>query len=68
MVQSMRTFEVLSARDEANVGKTPKDVVWKRGTAQLYRYRRTAARHSVPLLMVHSLISKPYILDLIPGN
>ncbi len=69
MLQSMRTLEVLSARDEANVGKTPKDVLWKRGTAQLYRYRRTTADvYPVPLLMVHSLVSKPYILDLIPGN
>jgi polyhydroxyalkanoate synthase subunit PhaC len=69
MLQSMRTLEVLSARDEANVGKTPKDVVWRRGTAQLYRYRRTTETvYPVPLLMVHSLVSKPYILDLIPGN
>src|SRR5579871_3940918 len=69
MLQSIRTFEVLTARDEANVGNTPKDVVWRRGTAQLYHYRRTTETvHPVPLLMVHSLISKPYILDLIPGN
>src|SRR5581483_3672675 len=58
MLQSMRTLEVLSARDEANVGKTPKDVVWRRGTAQLYRYRSTTETvYPVPLLMVHSLVS-----------
>jgi len=69
MLQTARAFDVLRDQKPANVGKTPKDVIWKQGTAQLYRYRRTTETvHPVPLLMVHSLISKPYILDLIPGN
>src|SRR5947209_3753251 len=68
-LQSMKTLDVLMARDEARVGQTPKDVIWQRGTAKLYHYRPTTATvYPVPLLMVHSLISKPYILDLIPGN
>jgi polyhydroxyalkanoate synthase len=69
MLQSLRTMAVLSARGDAGVGQTPKDVVWQQGTARLYHYRRTTAPLCpVPLLMVHSLVSKPYILDLIPGN
>ncbi|HLZ68502.1 MAG TPA: alpha/beta fold hydrolase, partial [Dehalococcoidia bacterium] len=69
MLQSMRAFDVLRDQKPANVGKAPKDVLWQQGTAQLYRYRRTTATvQPVPLLMVHSLVSKPYILDLIPGN
>src|SRR5690348_12444800 len=65
MLQTSRTFDVLRDQKPANVGKTPKDVIWKQGTAQLYRYRRTAENvHPIPLLMVHSLVSKPYILDL----
>ena len=68
-LQSMKTMDVLMARDEARVGQTPKDVIWQRGTAKLYRYRATTPSvYPVPLLMVHSLISKPYILDLIKGN
>ena len=69
LAQSARTLDVLASREPAHVGQTPKDVVWERGTAKLYRYRPLAPRiHALPLLMVHSLISKPYILDLIPGN
>jgi polyhydroxyalkanoate synthase len=69
MLQTARTFDVLRDQKPANVGKTPKDVIWKQGTAQLYHYRRTTETvHPVPLLIVHSLVSKPYILDLIPGN
>src|SRR5579885_2541160 len=69
LLQTARTFDVLASREPAHVGRTPKDVIWQQGTAQLYHYRRTTETVSpVPLLMVHSLISKPYILDLIPGN
>jgi poly[(R)-3-hydroxyalkanoate] polymerase subunit PhaC len=51
------------------VGQTPRQIVWKRGPARLYRYRsRAASVHPVPLLLVHSLVSRSYILDLIPGN
>lgn len=53
----------------AAVGRTPKDVVWKRNKARLYRYRaRRATLNPTPLLLVHSLVSRSYILDLIPGN
>ncbi len=69
MLQTAKTFDILTSQQGAKVGLTPKDVIWQRGTAKLYRYRATTETvHPVPLLMVHSLISKPYILDLIPGN
>jgi polyhydroxyalkanoate synthase len=50
------------------VGATPKDVVWKRGRAELWRYRNEAVRYAPPVLIVHSLVSRSYILDLRPGN
>jgi polyhydroxyalkanoate synthase len=53
----------------ANVGRTPKDVVWKRDRAELWRYRSDVpVRYAQPLVFVHSLVSKSYILDLRPGN
>ena len=52
----------------ANVGATPKDVVWRRGKAQLWRYRSTGVRYGPPVLIVHSLVSRSYILDLRPGS
>jgi polyhydroxyalkanoate synthase len=69
MLQTVKPFDVLTTQQGARVGQTPKDVLWQRGTAKLYRYRATTpAVQPVSLLMVHSLISKPYILDLIPGT
>jgi polyhydroxyalkanoate synthase len=49
------------------VAPTPRDLVWKRDKARLWRYRG-APRHDPPLLIVHSLVSKSYILDLQPAN
>ena len=52
----------------ANVGATPKDVVWRRGKAQLWRYRSPGVRYGPPVVIVHSLVSRSYILDLRPGS
>ncbi len=55
------------------VGQTPKDVVWRHGRVELWRYRAdgngdedVSARP--PLLLVFSLFSRSYVLDLRPGN
>ena len=50
------------------VGATPKDVVWQRDKAQLWRYRGGPVRFAQPLLIVTSLVSRSYILDLLPGS
>jgi polyhydroxyalkanoate synthase len=51
-----------------DVGATPKEVVWKRGKAEVWRYQNGTARYGPPVLIVHSLVSRSYILDLRPGN
>src|SRR3954470_22368243 len=50
------------------VGQTPKDVVWQRDKAQLWRYRRGEIAYREPIVIVHSLVSRSYVLDLYPGN
>jgi polyhydroxyalkanoate synthase len=51
------------------LGATPKDVVWQRDKAQLWRYRGGGpVRYAQPLLIVTSLVSRSYILDLLPGS
>jgi polyhydroxyalkanoate synthase len=47
---------------------TPRDVVWKRDKAELWRYRGGPVRFEQPLLIVTSLVSRSYILDLLPGS
>ena len=50
------------------VGCTPKDIVWRRDKVQLYRYQSPGPTLGPPILLVMSLVSKPYVLDLRPGN
>jgi polyhydroxyalkanoate synthase len=67
--RALRFFDASFDNTTAPVGRTPRRLVWKRNKARLYRYRaKTATVHPVPLLIVHSLVSRSYILDLIPGN
>jgi polyhydroxyalkanoate synthase len=50
------------------LAQTPRDLVWQRDTARLWRYRSEQRRVGTPVLLVHSLVSRSYILDLLPNN
>lgn len=64
-----RATEVLTTDSEPEVGPTPKEVIWTKNKAKLYRYTSDQPKkHAVPLLMVYALINKPYILDLTKGS
>ncbi|MDP9379300.1 MAG: class III poly(R)-hydroxyalkanoic acid synthase subunit PhaC [Chloroflexota bacterium] len=53
----------------AETGQTPKEVIWTKNKAKLYRYEPSAEkRYPVPILLVYALINRPYVLDLMPGN
>jgi polyhydroxyalkanoate synthase subunit PhaC len=54
---------------EVQTGLTPKEMVWQRGEARLYRYEPTREKkHPIPVLIVYAPILRPYILDLVPTN
>ncbi|MGM0876336.1 MAG: class III poly(R)-hydroxyalkanoic acid synthase subunit PhaC [Bacillota bacterium] len=64
-----RATEVLTTEPEPEVGLTPKEVIWTKNKAKLYRYvSDQPKKYKVPLLLVYALINKPYILDLTKGN
>lgn len=66
--RGVKGLEYISTGDPG-VGLTPRDVIHRRGTLQLYHYRAQSDEvYRVPLLLVMSLVSKPYILDLAPGQ
>ena len=66
--RSARGIDVMLNRDEPNVGMTPRDVIYRRGTMQLYHYHPMADEvYRIPVVLTMSLISKAYILDLTPG-
>lgn len=64
-----RAVEILTTEPEPEVGLTPKETIWKKNKAKLYRYvPKQETTHRTPILMVYALINKPYILDLTKGN
>jgi polyhydroxyalkanoate synthase len=67
--RARRTTDLIMGRHEPDVGVTPKETIYSRGTLQLNRYYpMTDDVYRVPVIFVMSLISKPYILDLVPGQ
>lgn len=67
-VQRMTNFAtmVLDPAPPA-VGQTPREEVYRRGQARLFRYASTRTRPT-PVLFVPNLgISRPYVFDLLPG-
>jgi polyhydroxyalkanoate synthase subunit PhaC len=69
--QFLRTRNGLAYLTGANrpvMAQTPRDEVFRRDKARLWRYRSDDRRFRPPVLIVHSLVSKSYILDLLPGT
>jgi len=58
----------LAGLDRPAVAQTPRELVWSRESARLWRYPSDERRHPTPILIVHSLVSRSYILDLLPGK
>ncbi len=54
--------------DRPPISSTPKDAVWQRDKVRLWRYRSETRGGGPPLLLVHSLVNRSYIFDLVPGN
>ena len=66
--------EVYADPENTPVGQTPRECVHEQGKLRLYRYRLPdgaaavdPARDAAPVLIVYSVINRPYILDLVPG-
>jgi polyhydroxyalkanoate synthase subunit PhaC len=54
--------------DRPRLGRTPKDLIWSSGRCELWRYRSDEVSLGPPLLLVFSLVTRSYVLDLQPGN
>jgi polyhydroxyalkanoate synthase subunit PhaC len=66
--RNIKGLQYLTSSDP-EMGATPKDVIYRRGTLELYHYRPMADEiYRVPLVLLMSLVSKAYILDLAPGQ
>src|SRR5262245_52357895 len=65
VINGRRHQQGLPPLDWPKVGTTPRELVWQEGPTRLYRYRAEAPTRA-PILLVCSLINRPYVLDLLP--
>jgi polyhydroxyalkanoate synthase len=61
-------FKYFIGAEKIEVGITPKETVWSYDKVQLFRYRNQKVLYSTPILLVMSLISRSYVLDLRPNK
>lgn len=70
IAENTRTFNRLVTTD-AQIARTPKEVVWTLNKAKLYHYVPVVPagqRHPLPLLMVFAIMNRPHVLDLRHGH
>ncbi|HEU0103624.1 MAG TPA: alpha/beta fold hydrolase [Mycobacteriales bacterium] len=70
LLRARNGVKYVTGIDRPQVGTTPKDTVWRRDRAELWHYRanpEVGVTERVPVLIVMSLISRSYVLDLYPG-
>src|SRR6201999_3591516 len=65
---SVEFANVILTTPDAAIGRTPRDVIWTHRQTTLYRYRSTRRSHPLPVLLVFSLINRPGLFGLRPGN
>jgi polyhydroxyalkanoate synthase len=61
-------IQILTGNRKPTVGASPKETIWRRGKASLYRYSSDKRTRRPPLVIVFSVVSRSYILDLRPGH
>jgi polyhydroxyalkanoate synthase len=61
-------IRVVRGSGRPQTGLTPKETVWEDGPSVMWRYRSDRVTQGPPLVIVFSLVSQSYILDLVPGN
>ena len=67
-LDALEFTNIVLTTGDAQVGTSPREVVWTHRKTTLYRYRSSQRRHAVPVLLVFALINRSDIFDLRPGN
>jgi poly[(R)-3-hydroxyalkanoate] polymerase subunit PhaC len=68
VLRAKNGIRVVTGSGKPQLGATPKDVIWQRDRAELWRYQGGPIRYGPPVLFVHSLVSRSYIMDLRSGS
>ncbi|MDA1358360.1 alpha/beta fold hydrolase [Glycomyces luteolus] len=60
--------DIAAGLHRSGVPATPSSVMWRSGPATLQRYTSGDRASGTPVLMVHSLVTRSWVLDLAPGR
>lgn len=55
-------------KPKSNLYVTPKQAVWKKNKATLWYFPAVEKKYAVPILLIYSLLNRPYILDFASGS
>lgn len=67
-VRTQNGLKHLSGLPIGKVGVTEKAAVWRRDRVTLFRYTGNAGTGGTPILLVMSLVTRPYVFDLRPNG
>lgn len=67
-LRSKNGIKLIAGVDPPRVGVTPKHPVWSRGKVTVSRYHSQSVRYGPPVIVFVGLVSRPYFMDLRPGN
>ncbi|NMO00048.1 alpha/beta fold hydrolase [Gordonia sp. TBRC 11910] len=68
LLRARNGIKLVAGLSNPRVGLSPRDLILRDGRTRLYRYRSDQRAYRPAILLVYSLVTKPYILDLRPGN
>ncbi|MBI3925516.1 MAG: alpha/beta fold hydrolase [Armatimonadetes bacterium] len=64
-----RWSRLASGGETTEIGRSPREEIYRRDTLRIYRYHRhESPRYGPPVLLIYSLINRPSVLDLKPGR
>jgi polyhydroxyalkanoate synthase len=66
--RAVNALRHLSDAPVEDLASTPREAVWERDQAVLYRYQSQNRTRRTPILLVMSLVTRPHVFDLRPGN
>ncbi|MFY4774553.1 alpha/beta fold hydrolase [Metabacillus sp. RGM 3146] len=61
-------FLTVRISPEPDLYPTPREVIWKKNKATVWHYKPEEKKYEVPLFLVYSPVTQPFILDMGKGN
>ena len=68
VLRARNGVQYVAGQRPPRVEPTPRELVWRQDKVRLWRYRSDTVRYHPPVLLFLGLVSRSFVLDLLPGN